>query len=68
MESNDIAEQDIPLLEGEYQYPNVSVKTFTSTIDLGNWLTLTRPSIIQIVTQQGRDGNFIYELKVQKEG
>lgn len=68
MEKNDVVEQEETILDGEYQYPNVSVKTFTSTTDLGNWLTLTRPNITQVVTQQGRDGNFVYELQVQKEG
>jgi hypothetical protein len=65
--TEEIIEQELPLLEGEYQYLNVSVKTFTSITELGNWLTLTRPNIIGVQTKRLQDGNLIYELQVQKE-
>jgi hypothetical protein len=64
--TEDVIEQEDVPLEGDYQYPNVSVKTFTSTTDLGNWLTLTRPNIIGVQTKQLPNGSLVYELQVQK--
>lgn len=67
MESNDVVEQEeLPLLEGEYQYPNVSIKTFTLTKDLGEWLTFTRPTVMQVQTKQQQDGSLVYELQVRR--
>lgn len=67
MDSNEVIEQeDLPLLEGEYQYPNTSVKTFTSVTDLGNWLIFTRPNIMQVQTKQQQDGSLVYELQVRR--
>lgn len=67
MESNDVVEQEeLPLLEGEYQYPNASIKTFTSTKNLGEWLTFTRPTVMQVQTKQQQDGSLVYELQVRR--
>lgn len=80
MESNNVIEQEqapsngdisledeYPLKEGEYQYPNISVKRFKSTKALGDWLTLIRPNIISLQTQRDQDGSLVYELKIQRE-
>jgi hypothetical protein len=63
-----VIEQEEVILEGEYQYLNVSVKTFTETTELGHWLTLTKPNIIGVQTRQLQDGSLAYDLQVQKEG
>lgn len=66
--TEDVIEQEDVPLEGEYQYPNVSIKTFTSTTELGHWLILTKPIAIKVQTKQLQDSSLVYELQVQKEG
>jgi hypothetical protein len=51
------------VLEGQIQTPEARSKVFNSTRELGEYLSMTNPRVIQVVTTQ--EGKYVLSWRVE---